>query len=256
MNELRMQLIVNYINGRIYATHKELCEQFHVSSATIRRDLTFLEEQGQIIRTHGGARCLKENVTDQPIDLMINRAEKDREEKLRIARKAVEFINDGETVLIDFSTTAEAIVDLLVSENRRVTVVSTDMNIIKKASEASNIDVFVIGGNLRKEGMFTFGPVTEKAFKDIYVNKSFIGFDSIEPDRGITMRTYYSLPIKQLEISCANQCFAIGATPKFKLRSLYQVCPLSSIYKIITCDLSEDVLNNFSQYRNKIIIAD
>lgn len=83
-------------------TVKELCAALYTSPATIRRDLSELEQRGLLRRSFGGA-VLTERYTDQ-LPLQIRRAAHIAEKK-RIALKAVRHIAPGDTVFLDASST-------------------------------------------------------------------------------------------------------------------------------------------------------
>jgi DeoR family ulaG and ulaABCDEF operon transcriptional repressor len=52
----REKLILSAVSKTGFVTYRDLEAQLEASPATIRRDLTRLEEEGQIERVHGGAK--------------------------------------------------------------------------------------------------------------------------------------------------------------------------------------------------------
>lgn len=100
--EERRRRILNYINEHSRASVTELTSVFHVSEATVRRDLKELEEDGLLHRTHGGALAFQ-SVSFEPTfsEKRVHHAE----EKQRIAAKALEWIHEEDTILLDSGTT-------------------------------------------------------------------------------------------------------------------------------------------------------
>ncbi|EUJ62836.1 putative HTH-type transcriptional regulator YulB, partial [Listeria fleischmannii FSL S10-1203] len=61
----RKRAIVQYVRSRKIATVNELAKHFEVHEATIRRDLTALEKDKKLKRTHGGV-MIEEKVVSEP----------------------------------------------------------------------------------------------------------------------------------------------------------------------------------------------
>src|SRR5690554_5995225 len=133
----------------------DLADQLKVSTMTIRRDLDQLEEEGMLIRIHGGA------VLPQPLIKEASFQEKETrrmEQKQVIAKKALSRVKDGQTILLDSGTTTLEFAKLL--KNRQdITVVTND---IKIATELFNtqLKVFITGGQLQNDVGALLGPRT------------------------------------------------------------------------------------------------
>ena len=79
-------------------TLDELAKKFNVSVMTIRRDLKKFEDQDVILISQGTV-YLNKSVGSE--ESYILKKDKMIAEKIRIAQKAIEYINDGEVVYID-----------------------------------------------------------------------------------------------------------------------------------------------------------
>src|SRR5271163_5315370 len=77
----------------------DLCDILAVTAATIRRDLAALEQQGVLVRSHGGAVSRMSSTNFQPSYESLGRS--NRAEKQAIAREAERLILDGETVFLE-----------------------------------------------------------------------------------------------------------------------------------------------------------
>ena len=79
-----------------------LSELFGVSEPTIRQDLVRLESEGLVVREHGGA--FLKSVPDQVWSMSLHHTE-NMAKKTLIARKAAEYISDGDSIILDSGTT-------------------------------------------------------------------------------------------------------------------------------------------------------
>src|SRR6476469_4363214 len=89
--------ILEQLRQKGKVTVEELTQSFRVSPPTIRTDLTRLEEQGLLRRTHGGAIAVGNTLYEPPYT---ERAVLRQHEKQAIACAAVTFVHEGETVLL------------------------------------------------------------------------------------------------------------------------------------------------------------
>src|SRR5690554_6638099 len=120
--EERKQQIVEFINKNSKANVAELCKVFRVSPATLRHDLNELSELGLITRTHGNAISTSSVNYELPTN---EKMLKGQEKKVAIAARAIEFINEGDSIGLDAGTTAFEIAKQLTRFNN-LTVVTYD----------------------------------------------------------------------------------------------------------------------------------
>ena len=98
----RLDLILNIVNEYEYVTVKFLSSVLHYSNATINRDLNLLEQQQLIKRTDGGV-----SKEENPNALLPFRYHLNRAEKLKMGKIAASFVEDGDVIFIDGTTTTE-----------------------------------------------------------------------------------------------------------------------------------------------------
>ena len=102
----RYEVILTILNRLKKVSVQELTHRFRVSEVTIRKDLSFLEERGKLIRIHGGAMLAEDEGRLRSIAV---RQVEHTAEKKAIAQKARELIRSGETVFIDAGSTCAAL---------------------------------------------------------------------------------------------------------------------------------------------------
>lgn len=244
MPKERREQILQQLNENGKIEIEDLVNELNVSAMTIRRDLAFLEETEQIIRTHGGAILNKPLVVESSFR---TKEGKFNDRKRAIAERAVQFIQDHSTILLDSGTTTLEIAKLL-KEKTTITVVTND---IKIAAELLDTDVKVIvtGGELQSTIGTLFGPLTEQMLRGIHVDLFFLGAHAIHSQAGITAPTYEKASIKKLMIEASEKTWLVADSSKFDQKSLTKVCDLNQIHGLITdqhiSDETEKILNEY-----------
>lgn len=149
-------------------TVKELCSLLHQSAATIRRDLTALEQQGVIKRSFGGAVLIESFFDQTPLSI---RSTKNIVQKKLLCEKAVQHINDGDTIFIDNSSTTYFLAPLL-KKLSDITVITNNpyLNITLSQMKIKN---FSTGGKMLFDSVALTGSEAEKFVSGIYADKFF-----------------------------------------------------------------------------------
>ena len=188
----------------------ELCEIFDVSPMTVRRDLQVLENQGKINRFHGGAEIDEQmSNSDDRTDVALCRE--------MISRCAASLVEDGDTILINGSSTALDLLDSL--EDKRVTVY-TNNGLVVGRSYPENIDVRIFGGMLRVDHILT-GDLTLRNLMDIQADKAFVGCIGISPGGEILCGIPSELSINETMISHADKYYILADHTKVGRSSPY-----------------------------------
>lgn len=253
MQKKRQQDIIYYINQKEHVSFRELCEVFHVSNATMRRDLTTLDSLGLIDRVHGGANAVAKSFDAS--HHMDDRLYDQVQEKEIIAQKALTFLEDGDSILLDASTTCLIFAKQIKQSHIHITVITNDFAIVNELKDAKSIELFFIGGYVNKEFFSTTGIITEQLFETLQYKYAFMSFDGIDPLRGISTNRFDGIEIKKSIISHAQTVVCLADSTKFKSVGVLPIVDLDSIDYIITTDLSKEILNSFDSYKKKIIIS-
>jgi DeoR/GlpR family transcriptional regulator of sugar metabolism len=244
----RQTNIFKLIKEKSFLTIKEFEDIFHVSSITIRRDLKELSKQGLIKQVHGGAADITSLSTSfEPLyktKLYLN-----FEKKEAIAKKAVEFIDSGETIILDSGTTTLQIAIKL--KNKRfkdVGIVTNDIKIADELCTAEHLEVIVLGGILRKFLYTLFGSFTIDFLEQIKVNKFFLAADAISKENGISNANIEEVSIKKLMIQNSQNVILVADSTKFNTDAFCRVCGWEKINSIITDDkISDDYIKFFKE---------
>ncbi|AFH60400.2 DeoR faimly transcriptional regulator [Paenibacillus mucilaginosus K02] len=213
----------------------ELSQSLEVSESTVRRDLRELEEAGLLKRTHGGAVSNKIAVKNG-VNLEPSFREKEvqyQREKQAIARKAVEWIREGDTVLLDSGTTTFYILQEL-KAFRQLTVVTNAVISPQHLDHHPGIELIFLGGTFRAQTQSMVGMFTEQSLGLIRVDKCFIATNGVDPVQGLTTPTMAEAAIKRRMISCAQEVVLVTDSSKFGRTHFAKFGELEQIHTCIT----------------------
>jgi len=212
----------------------EICRastRLGVCSATIRRDLVHLHQEGQLVRTRGGAvPAVRSTTLEIPYD--VKRAH-NIEEKRRIAAAAAEMVRDGETVVLDAGSTTYQLALQLVRRHS-LTVVTNDLHIAVKLAAHPHISLICTGGMARTNVFSLLGHQTETFLKGLCVNRTFLGADAIHPDGVVANVNLDEVPVKQAMLRAGEQVIVLADANKFDLTGFARVCNLADINTLVT----------------------
>ncbi|MDC3417427.1 DeoR/GlpR family DNA-binding transcription regulator [Aquibacillus salsiterrae] len=243
--EERKEKILAYIKNQTRATVHDLTSYFQVSESTIRRDLKELEESNHIKRTHGGA-VLAQSVSYE--QTMLEKEKEFVEEKQAIARKAVTFIEPGDTILLDSGTTTYELSKELKSLPK-LSIVTNSVAIMQELAKNPSHDVMLLGGSFRRETSALVGPFAEQSLKMIRIDKAFIGINGIDLKEGIlTTPNLMEATIKRLMIERARQSILLSDHSKVNKVNFAKVADLNDINDYIFDELPLDVTERIESY--------
>lgn len=229
----RQKKMMEYIEQNTSAQIHELSEAFHVSEATVRRDLDDLDRQGALRRTHGGAMKLDRGTSyerrySEKINMM-------RDEKHRIALSAAQMVHPGDTVILDSGTTAFFIAQAI-SSLENLTIITNDLYIANQMPLHPTSTMIVTGGMRRAGRQELVGTTTENFIRNTHVDISFVGVDGIDLTGGMTISNFSEVGAKQLMIRAANRSVVAADHSKFGHIALARICDATDIDLLLTDD--------------------
>lgn len=232
---------------------KEISNSFNVSQETIRRDLTSMENEGLILKTHGGAVLNLESVRDISVDV---RKEIFLTEKRIIAKNAVSFIENGDIIMLDSSTTCLEIAKKL-KKFENLTVITNSLIIASEISRCTNIKLILIGGVIFHEYQCFFGSTTEKALQELFANKAFISCSSLDLENGITDSNENECALRKIMIKNSKKVFLCADHTKINKVAMCKITNFSDIDYLITNEILDSnwesfLLENKVKFNTKI----
>jgi DeoR/GlpR family transcriptional regulator of sugar metabolism len=204
----RQQQIARIVEETGRARVTELAGSFGVSAVTIRKDLLILEGRRRVIRTHGGAIAPGDSRPELAFEI---RERLQRDEKVGIARAAAGHVGDGESIVLDASTTALYVARHL--KNREawhgLTVVTNSIRIASELAGHPGITVLMLGGRVRWEALSVVGPLGDGVFRRVNVQKAFVGAAGFTIDAGLSDAMEEEAQIKRSMVAAAHEVYAV-----------------------------------------------
>jgi DeoR/GlpR family transcriptional regulator of sugar metabolism len=209
----------------------ELTDQLEVTSVTIREDLKFLEEQGLLVRTRGGALAKPDKRIESALEQtsMTNRAEKQA-----IARYGAALVQSGQTVMIDVGSTTTELAHALSTDLNGVTVITNGLNIALSLERAPGISVIVTGGTLRSLQHSLVAPMATLLLSKLQADVAFIGCNGVDRVRGFTNANIAEAEIKQAMLESADYSIFLADHEKIGSVSSAFVADIDSADLLVT----------------------
>lgn len=238
----RKRRILDLLNERYRVDVQGLIQELQVSESTIRRDLKELEESNQLKRTHGGAIPLY-NVHFEPS--FLEKEISNCEQKKAIAEEAVQYIEDGDVILLDSGTTMLYLAKEL-KRFKKLTIVTNAVSLAQELQAHNGIELIFLGGTLRKEVLSLVGPFAEHVLGMIHVDKAFIATNGIHPVEGISTPNIDEASIKRKMIASAKKVILLADSSKIDEIKHVKFAKVSDIQLFVTDDgISEESIDAF-----------
>ncbi len=240
MKSLRAFEIVEYIEKHRFCSLAELMEKFHVSQATIHRDVAALVRDGRIRKVHGGVASLSSaQAPSLPKDIMPShyrdRMNIDMPAKEAIARKAMREISDGDIIFLDSSTTVYYLARMLEKSSfANLTIITNSVLIIQEFTNfPANYFLVALGGNFDLQLNAFLGQAAMRELEYLKIDKSFISGVGIT-EAGVFSRheNHTFFLHRMLELSRTNYLLLNSA--KFGKSGLFSIAPLNLFDKVIS----------------------
>ena len=230
----------------------DLARLFKVTEVTIRQDLEKLEKEGLILREHGGA-YLK-NMKDQVQTFSLTHQE-NLEKKEIIARKCLEFIEPGDTIILDSGSTTTEVAKKL-KGRKNLTVITNALNIALILGAEPGIEVIVTGGEFKPPTLSLTGQKAADFFKGLHAQKLFLATAGISLKAGLTYPSISDLVVKKAMIDAAETTYLVADSTKMGKAAFASLGALSLIDSIITdSGIEEKHKKLFKDNEIELIIA-
>jgi DeoR/GlpR family transcriptional regulator of sugar metabolism len=248
----RREKILEMIREDGHAKVLQLSKIFKVTEVTVRQDLEKLEKEGYIIREHGGAYLKNvglnvKNITLQNQEFLA--------EKAAIAQKAIEFIHDGDTIILDSGSTTTEIARTI-QGYRNLTVITNSLNIALILGAGPEINLVLTGGEFKAPTLSLTGQKAADFFDDLHVDKLFLATAGITLKAGLTYPSISDICVKRAMIESANEVILVADSSKVGKSSFASLGALSLIdYLITDSNIKDEDVEMFQKNDIKMILA-
>ena len=252
-NEQRKAEIVKLIETEGSVNVADLSVQFKTSKETIRKDLAELERHGVLKRTHGGAVCLEQE-REYPI---VVRTIQESEAKRLICKKAASFVQDGDTLFVDNSSTM-LYLPQYIPANIRLTLLTNSVAFLLETAKIPNHNWLVVslGGIFNKSNFSLYGHGALKGGEEYYPNKAFFSCAGISEHNKIADSSLYEIEVKRAMISHAQESYLLADASKLKKPGQMYLCGFDEVDYLITNETDLQKAAFLKEAGIKIISAD
>ena len=227
----RHQSVLEYLQKRHSATIKELASALYTSEATIRRDIAKLESEGFVERIYGGVLISGHENSVVPVNV---RESANASLKEIVAKKAAQLISDGDTVILDSSTTAFRVCKYIHGK-KHVKIITNNLRVCHALADAENITVYCTGGKFIGQSSCFLGPAAEQYIRGINADILLFSSQAISQTGLITDVGEPEIAIRKVMMEQASKQYFLCDSTKFGQMRPFTLCSKDDITGII-CD--------------------
>lgn len=221
----RRESILELVEKMGFAPLKEIADQISVSESTVRRDLEYLENIGQVRRTRGGAAYVGESLTgfDDRRSLALR-------EKQKIGRRVAELIGPGETIILDGGTTTLEVAKNLAGKSLQV--VTNSLPIVNHLVSLPDVELVFLGGYLHPKTGVALGGLTVAALKQIQARRLIMGVGGIT-EVGIFNSNSLLVEAERQMMAAADEVILVADSTKLGHSELVRLCGLDEVQRLV-----------------------
>lgn len=233
----RRQKIIEQLQKKKMCSVNELSKFLNVSDTTVHRDLITLKSTGFILKVHGGAVWVEDNVeTNNKVEHRINiRLRREVEEKEEIAKKAAQLVNDETSVFLDHSSTCIYLArELRLKKYQHLVLVTNSVRILDELEGHFTIHVISTGGALQHQWSALAGPYALDFISKLNFEQIFISCGAISTERGLMTSFPFVAEILKKASEVTQEINLLVDSTKFSKMGAFSVMSASQVSRIIT----------------------
>lgn len=220
----RQEQILSILNERSFVTVKELSAITFTSQSSIRRDLTYLQNNGLVKRTHGGVSSVEPMAN---VASYYDRLHKNANRKRIIAQKASVLLEDGQSILLDSSTTATFLLPHI-AKFRNITIFTNNLSTALHAIELG-INTHCLGGQAINGSVALSGSETFTALENLFVDILFFSSQSLDVNGNISDSTEEENYVRKMMLKASKTTVFLCDSEKFHTSATYKLCNLNDV---------------------------
>ena len=241
LEQERKKTILRLLDLRSFANIHDVVETTGASEATIRRDFSEMEKEKLVRRVRGGVELARarvpEPLLEQPLD---RRLGVNQEKKRRIARKACDYIHDGDTVMIDGGSTTFRMVEDL--SRFAITVITNSFAIAQHLVMYSRGTVILPEGSVNLSSKLILNNLSADGFANYHASRAFMGIEGIT-ETVLTNSDPLLIQMERSMIEHSQELVILADDSKLGAIGHLTLCPVERASKIITtADANESLV--------------
>jgi DeoR/GlpR family transcriptional regulator of sugar metabolism/DNA-binding LacI/PurR family transcriptional regulator len=226
----RRQRLITLLQNQPGISVFEMANLVDVSEGTIRNDLNALTKEGRLVRVRGGARLVEGSFSHSPG--FAERSKVNENSKKTIGRWAADLVEDGDSILMDASSTVYYMARHL-HNRRKLRVFTNGIEVARALARNPSNEVVLLGGVLNTDGSSITGLVNEGLLKDLHIKTAFVSGSGFTPETGLTEVHISEAQLKARVIHSAQKVIALvdsGKIGKVDLTPFARIEQIAHLY--------------------------
>lgn len=228
----RRRKILELLEEEGSARVSALSRLFNVSEPTIRQDLERLENDGFVVREHGGA--FLKAMPQQVRSLSLQHAE-NMDKKERIGRAAAALVADDDSLILDSGSTVTEVARNLGSR-KGLRIITNALNIALLLGTEHSFEIMLTGGEFKPPTLSLTGEKAAAFFNRIHVHTTFLAVGGISQDAGLTYPGFADLLVKKAMIEAASKVVLVADSTKIGKTLFASLGPVELVHYLVTDD--------------------
>lgn len=217
--------ILAYLQEHKFANVKELATLLSCSQITIRRDINELDEKELLLKVHGGAQVLNEEIEKIDIDFS-QRTIQNTDKKEIIAKLASACIEGGQNIYLDAGSNAQLLIPYL--KDKHVKVYTHGVHHITELAKY-HIETHLIGGDMKWSTLATIGSLSIEEISRFHYDLAFLGTNALHHDFAYSTPDEHEAAIKQQIIKSSDKTYVLCDNSKFDKKSGVRFAKLDEV---------------------------
>ena len=224
----RREKILKILEKQRSATIRELANAIFISEASIRRDVEALEKAGLVRRMYGGVMLEKYRNAVVPLELRDSEHSSVKEE---LARRAAQLVSDGDTLMLDASSTVRRMVKYL--EGRRDLKIITNNLRIFNDMQGKDVRLYCTGGQYSGRNNAFFGKSAEQYVEKLHADLCFFSSQGISLTGEISDASEDETSLRRMMIARSDRRVFLCDASKIGVRHMFTLCGKDDVTEII-----------------------
>ena len=226
----RKQEILSILTKRTYATVAALSKELHTSPSSIRRDLSQMETEGLVVRSYGGVELPNAQKHFVPFS---SRRHQNSDIKRQMAEKAVTFLESGDVIFLDDSSSAYFVAEKLIAM-KDITVVTSSIDVLFLLSQ-SDIKTYSVGGLIDPENRTCLvGSYATEMIRSIRADWCIFSVKSLDTDGTLTDCVEEGVAVLKNMLAVSKKTMFLCDNSKLGTRSMFVQCMINDLDIVIS----------------------